>query len=113
MSTCKRAQPLIPGDKGAYQSCLDDEIEAQKELSRKWFRFTARQHIFCTRDTVIGGAPSFVELLTCMELDQQAAQARIENAKPLKSPISPAVPTPRRPRRGRFGGSSATFGHLA
>ena len=31
-STCRRAQP-IPGDKGVYRSCLDDEIQAQKDLS--------------------------------------------------------------------------------
>ena len=36
------------------------------------------------RKRVIGGAPSFVELLTCIELDQQAAAARRESAKPLR-----------------------------
>ncbi|SDR63640.1 hypothetical protein SAMN05519103_08857 [Rhizobiales bacterium GAS113] len=73
-----------PGDKGAYRSCLDDEIRVQKDFSHKWFSFTARQRAFCTWDTVMGEAPSFVELLTCMALEQQAAAARRENAKPLR-----------------------------
>jgi len=82
-STCRRAQPLLAGGNGTYRSCLDDEIEAQKALSHKWFAFKSRTRAICTRDTIIGGAPSFVELLTCLELEQQAAEARLENTKPL------------------------------
>lgn len=97
-ATCRRAQPLAAGEKSAYQSCVDDEVRAQKELSHKWSRYKAAARATCTQETRIGGTPSFVELVTCLELDQQAAEARIANSKPLSSPTSPQPPAPRRPR---------------
>jgi hypothetical protein len=97
-ATCLRAQPLSAGEKSAYQSCIDDEVRAQKQLSHKWSSFNAAARATCTQETRIGGAPSFVELITCLELDQQAAEARIENSKPLGAP---ATPRPSKSRRAR------------
>jgi hypothetical protein len=85
-ATCRRAQPLATGEKSAYQSCYDDEIAAKKELSRKWSSYKASFRSTCAQETRIGGAPSFVEVLTCLELEKQAAEARIENSKPLGTP---------------------------
>jgi hypothetical protein len=104
-ATCRRAQPLGSGEKSAYQSCLDDEVQAQKELSHKWSSFKASARTTCSQETRIGGAPSFVELLTCLELDKQAAQARIENSKPLSSPT-----TPQPPAKGRAKGAKGAKG---
>jgi hypothetical protein len=86
-ATCRRAQPLS-GEKSAFQSCIDDEVQAQKDLSRSWFSFRAASRATCTQETRIGGAPSFVELLTCLELDKQAIEAANENRKPLAVPKS-------------------------
>jgi hypothetical protein len=88
-ATCRRAQPLSAGDKGAFQSCIDDEVRAQKDLSRNWFSFRAASRATCAQETRIGGGPSFVELLTCLELDKQAIEAANENKKPLAVPKSP------------------------
>jgi hypothetical protein len=92
-ATCRRAQPLVAGEEDAYQSCLTDEVGAQKELSHKWFSFRAEARAICTRETQIGGDPSFVELITCLELDQQATQSRTNNAKPMEPASLPAVST--------------------
>ncbi|MBV9136458.1 MAG: hypothetical protein JO357_05325, partial [Hyphomicrobiales bacterium] len=46
----------------------------------------------CTKETNIGGAPSYVELLTCLQLDKQALEARIENKKLLNVPQTPSEP---------------------
>ena len=97
-ATCRRAQPLSVGEKGAYQGCMDGEVRAQKQLSHKWSSFKAAARAICTQETRIGGAPSFVELITCLELDQQAAAARIENSKPLGAPAAPKPPASRRAR---------------
>jgi hypothetical protein len=43
----------------------------------------------CLQETRIGEAPSYVELITCLELDKQAAEASIENRKALQTPKSP------------------------
>jgi hypothetical protein len=42
------------------------------------------------QETQIGGAPSYVELLTCLQLDKQAADAARENSKALNMPNAPA-----------------------
>lgn len=90
-ATCRRAQPLS-GQQNAYQGCLNDETDAQRELSRTWFDFKAGPRSTCTQETKIGGAPSYVELLTCLQLDKQAVEARIENKKQLNVPQTPSEP---------------------
>jgi hypothetical protein len=93
-ATCRRAQPLSAGEKSAYQSCMNDETEARKELVKTWSTFKPAAQATCVDETKIGGAPSYVELITCLQLDKQAAEAARENQKELKMPGSkPADPT--------------------
>ena len=40
-ATCQRAEPLSGAAKSAYQSCLSDEMDAQKELAKTWSSFKA------------------------------------------------------------------------
>ena len=87
-ATCRRAQPLS-GLQTSYQDCLNDETDAQRELSRTWFDFKPGPRSTCTRVTNIGGAPSYVEVLTCLQLDKQAGEASIENKKQLNMPQTP------------------------
>jgi hypothetical protein len=65
---------------------MNDETEAQKELVKSWTSFKPGAQATCVQETKIGGAPSYVELLTCLQLDQQAAEASRENQKALKMP---------------------------
>jgi hypothetical protein len=89
-STCQRAQPLSSGEKSAYQGCLDDEMQARHELEKSWPKFKASAQKDCVEVTKIGGAPSYVELLTCLELDKQAQEAALENKKALELPSAPS-----------------------
>jgi hypothetical protein len=91
-ATCRRAQPLS-GEKSAYQSCMNDESEAKKELAKKWSTFKRGAQATCLQETKIGGAPSYVELITCLELDKQAAEAAIENRKALLVPSRRTQPS--------------------
>jgi hypothetical protein len=93
-ATCRRAQPISIGDVSAYQSCMNDELAAQQELIKKWSTFKPGPQGICTQSTKNGGAPSYVELITCLELDKQAAEAVIENRKALK-----VLPLPSRPAK--------------
>jgi hypothetical protein len=54
------------------ESCMNGEREAQKTLNDKWKDFTARQQSRCTGLVHMGGPPSYVELLTCLEMAEQA-----------------------------------------
>jgi hypothetical protein len=80
VSTCRRAVPLLGGgDNSPYQGCMRDETEAQRELTKSWGTFKPSAQRICAMETRIGGAPSYVELLTCLQLDQQAQVASREN----------------------------------
>jgi hypothetical protein len=65
-----------------YQEiCLRKEREAQEQLRQKWATFRASTRSYCTQLASLGGVPSYVELLTCLDVAQSAARARGENAR--------------------------------
>jgi hypothetical protein len=70
-ATCRQAEPLS-GDKSVYQSCVDEEVYARKQVVASWSSFRPRTQRSCVSETRIGGAPSYVDLLTCMQLDKGA-----------------------------------------
>lgn len=53
-------------------ACMNEENAAESALNDKWKDFTARQHTRCTGLVNMGGPPSYVELLTCLEMAEQA-----------------------------------------
>ena len=53
-------------------ACMTEENAAQSALNDKWKDFTGRQHARCTGLVTMGGPPSYVELLTCLEVAEQA-----------------------------------------
>jgi hypothetical protein len=70
--TCKEAQGYTGDNKDlTYQSCMKDENEARAELAQKWGHFKPGDR----KDCVAQGAapvPSYVELLTCLEMSGEA-----------------------------------------
>jgi hypothetical protein len=67
-ATCREAQPLGPEDRDPYQGCLKDERTARTELQRVWGGFEAADRSTCVQETELGGYPSYVELLTCLQM---------------------------------------------
>src|SRR5690348_2045017 len=49
-------------------ACLKDEADAEAELRRQWPRFSAAERSVCMLHTTGGVAPSYSELLTCLEI---------------------------------------------
>jgi hypothetical protein len=66
--TCHAAHPLGPEDRDPYQGCMKDEAAARSELQRQWTRFEAGNRNLCAEETRIGGYPSYVEVLTCLQM---------------------------------------------
>ncbi|MGH6836875.1 MAG: hypothetical protein ACREC9_15370 [Methylocella sp.] len=70
--TCQEAQAYTGDDKNlAYRGCMKDENDARAELARKWAHFKPGDR----KDCVAQGAtpvPSYVELLTCLEMSEEA-----------------------------------------
>lgn len=73
-STCNAATPLVPQDRSPRETCMRDEGEAQSQLERQWSSFAAPARQQCVEETNIGGYPSYVELLTCLQIRAGNAQ---------------------------------------
>ncbi len=52
----------------AFDRCSRDEVDARERLQQKWTQFVAADKSTCLIETNVGGLPSYVELLTCLEL---------------------------------------------
>jgi hypothetical protein len=72
--TCRAAAVSgMPGRDSA--SCQRDEQDARSKLEQDWSQYNAAQRNHC--DGLVtdpGGAPSYVELLTCLEMAKQAKE---------------------------------------
>src|ERR1041385_1367236 len=54
--------------------CLKTEREARDQLAREWTNFPAADRTLCTQTATMGGAPSYVELITCLEMKRDVAK---------------------------------------
>jgi len=53
------------------ESCLADEKKAREDLVRQWAQFAPASRAKCTEMSVsIAGIQSYVELLTCLQIDR-------------------------------------------
>jgi hypothetical protein len=52
--------------------CTNDETQAKNKLAKSWSSYSASQKKQCVGESVIGGDKSYVELLTCLEMSQDA-----------------------------------------
>ena len=68
--TCSVAAGVVSGR--TRESCMTDENTARGALNDKWKTFSATQQRRCTDLVHMGGPPSYVELLTCLEMAEQA-----------------------------------------
>ncbi|MBI1202096.1 MAG: hypothetical protein GC182_06250 [Rhodopseudomonas sp.] len=68
-----RADGLNEGLRRDESSCRHEEAQAHAKLSQVWNTFSGRQRGHCVRLMSYGGSPSYVELLTCLEMGKAAA----------------------------------------
>jgi hypothetical protein len=57
------------------KACLDDESTAKDALFKAWPTFSAIHRTQCVGMNRTGGPPSYVELLTCLEVMRDARQS--------------------------------------
>jgi hypothetical protein len=56
----------------SMKSCVNDEQKARQQLASQWSKFPAPSRASCTSQESIGGTPSYVSLLTCLQMGQSA-----------------------------------------
>ena len=72
--TCRPAASaaVLPGRDAP--ACQRDENDARTRLEQDWSKYTATQRSRCTSFAALDRAPSYVELLTCLEMAKQASE---------------------------------------
>ncbi len=63
------------GSREEQKKCADDEAEARDQLQPEWTQFTAADKTACIRETSTDGTPSYVELITCLEMARDAKKS--------------------------------------
>jgi hypothetical protein len=77
--TCRESEKAITsifGDKTAvtYDGCMRQERDARDEIAKKWTKYSATSRQRCINTT--GYMPSYVEWLTCLEMDAYLQELR-------------------------------------
>lgn len=68
--TCRSAASASVGISGtsSQEGCLRSERDAHAEAKRRWGDYTASAKAQCSKQFEAGGYPSYVEMVTCLEL---------------------------------------------
>ena len=66
--TCRSSGSVNPDADRASGGCLRSENEARTTLRQQWGKFGPSAKRQCSQQSQAGGFPSYVELLTCLEL---------------------------------------------
>lgn len=66
--TLERNASSDPEDRASYRGCLTDEYAARRTVMRRWWTFGATERRACREESRIGARPSYVSLLTCLQL---------------------------------------------
>ncbi len=75
-ATCRAAEASaardIRGSNG--EACTSDERTARDQLAKEWTQFSAADRKSCTALSTSSTEPSYVELITCLEMTRDAKQ---------------------------------------
>lgn len=72
-ASCRSAQALTVEDRDPVQGCMRDEAEAERQLQAIWGGAAATHRETCAAQARLVGSPSYVEVLTCLQMYQGAA----------------------------------------
>jgi hypothetical protein len=70
------------GDKEIQTRCADDEAQARNRLQAEWTQFTFGARKLCMQETNMDGTPSYVEFVTCLEMERDARTEREASKAP-------------------------------
>jgi hypothetical protein len=81
-TTCRTSEKAItsifgPGNLATFDSCMKQEGDARAEIVKNWRNYPAGGQQRCINTT--GYMPSYVEWLTCLEMEQSVEALRKNN----------------------------------
>ena len=80
--TCRDTPPVAMDKKATYDQCLADEKQARDQLGRTWSKAPPRAREQCATLTQLGGQSSYVELITCLEMESPASMSPQDTSAP-------------------------------
>jgi hypothetical protein len=103
-ATCRAASVVtvsLLGSTGTndYQVCMDGENRARETIIKDWNAFAASDRAGCIQPYVY--LPSYIEWLTCMEMNKAVREARKTSGTAMDNPNAP-VTLPRVDWRGSY-----------
>jgi hypothetical protein len=72
--TCRRASEVSGSLGHSAGDCKRDEEDAHGKLQQDWAQYSPAQRTGCVRFSLLGSSPSYVELLTFLEMAKQAKE---------------------------------------
>jgi len=66
--SCRATELADVGRGRTLEMCKKEEQDAHDQLDKQWTQFAVADRNKCAQLTHIGGAPSYVELLVCLEM---------------------------------------------
>ncbi len=78
------------------ESCLNDEKAARDQLTKDWGTFSADDKSHCLSMVTTGGSPSYVELLSCLEMSRDAKKIAQDRGTSMDQPRQPRPASKRR-----------------
>ncbi len=71
-ANCKAVAKVPIADAQSPENCIRDEESARATLEGKWQSYPAAARSRCAAETQVGGSPSYVDILTCLQMAQEA-----------------------------------------
>jgi hypothetical protein len=85
---CRDGAGEIRQAKDDGQVCMNDERAARDELAKKWSQFASEDRARCIRLSTNDRSASYVEVLTCLEMDLAAKKLHQATGTALDAPES-------------------------
>ncbi len=63
-------------DQQAQKACIDEEDQTRQELAKEWSSFDAADRRQCGQEAEMGGASSYAEFLTCLEMARDTRKSQ-------------------------------------
>jgi hypothetical protein len=88
-ATCRAAAAVtvsLLGSTGTndFQVCMDGENKARETIIKDWSAYAASDRVGCIQTNVY--LPTYVEWLTCIEMNKAVREARNSSGKPAANP---------------------------
>ena len=81
IESCSAAEEMSGSAARNVQACLQDEQTAKDTLRQNWRSYDPSKRNHCQRLLKAGGKPSYVELLTCLEMKTGPTTTPTDNTR--------------------------------